>query len=158
MIIDVGFPAPWPAFVSIRKKIVFGFEFNSEKMKLLIIVQLFFIVFTWFPLRYCSSAMYLYEWDGTTRSSWSAVANKTCGYSTFGLIVCSGEYLHHISSLLKALFIMWTVVQSNILLHHVFEFIDIFRTAIVRDPIRSYCKLMESQHVTNSDIGDRHLK
>ena len=67
---DVGLPAPWPAFDSMRMST------GASP--------------AW---QYCIWAANLNEWAGTTRSSWSAVITSVAGYSTPSRMLCSGEYL-----------------------------------------------------------------
>ena len=62
MSFDVGFPAPWPAFVSIRIKTGLSPDWAA-----------------W------SAAANLKLWAGTTRSSWSAVVISVGGYDVPGL-------------------------------------------------------------------------
>ena len=67
---EVGLPAPWPAFDSMRIRIGAS------------------------PAWACYiAAANLNEWAGTTRSSWSAVVTSVAGYFTPSFILCSGEYL-----------------------------------------------------------------
>ncbi len=74
MILSVGLPAPWPAFVSMRIRTGAGPACAA-----------------------CSVAVNLKLCSGTTRSSWSAVVTNVAGYFVPGLIVCSGEYFITVS-------------------------------------------------------------
>ena len=81
----VGFPAPWPALVSTR--IMSGLVCLGQSR-----------------MTCCSCAMYLREWRGTTRSSWSAVNSSVAGYclSPSGTATLwSGELLQGKKVLLK---------------------------------------------------------
>ena len=61
MTLLMGLPKPWPAFVSTRMSN--GFDWLECS-----------------PSLYWSSAMNFNEWEGTTRSSWSAVVSRVAGY------------------------------------------------------------------------------
>ena len=108
---------------------------------------------TWFPFWCWSSAIYLYEWDGTTRSSWSAVASNTYGYSAPFLIVCNGEYLKN--TLIKKKILCWNIFFPSIL-DHVFKIFVFLGAAVIGHPVGTDGKLVKSQHVahtfSNKDI------
>src|SRR5207249_7251861 len=70
MALVVGRPAPWPALVSIRASTGAGPAWQ-----------------------YCSCAMNLKLWLGTTRSSVSAVVTRVAGYLVPGLRLWYGEIL-----------------------------------------------------------------
>ena len=56
-----------------------------KRMSLLASVVVYYIFVTCFStprIVFCSSAMYLRECEGTTRSSWSAVVSSIAGYCT----------------------------------------------------------------------------
>src|SRR5439155_15697301 len=71
MIFAVGRPAPWPARVSIRASTGAGPDWQ-----------------------YCSWAMNLKLWLGTTRSSVSAVVTSVAGYAVPGFRLWYGEILY----------------------------------------------------------------
>lgn len=78
MTLLVGLPAPCPDFVSTS-------------------INRGFVCLGLRPTMYCRVAMYLREWRGTTRSSWSPVSRSTAGYWTplpsGTQMLWSGEYL-----------------------------------------------------------------